>query len=238
VVFTKAQALALLNTPPKGDATIILAHQLIAAKLNIANGADPTDVAQTIIDADDWLTVNPVGTNPKGPSRAIGISLSETLDDYNNGLIGPGHCDDETEEPPDGEPPPPPPPGGDGDGCTFTIGYWKTHPDQWPTDGLTLGGVQYTKDEALELLNTPPRGDATIILARQLIAAKLNVENGADETDAADAIAEGDDLLAQSPPGSDPKGRDRRVFIRTAETLDDYNNGIIGPGHCDGQGSF
>ena len=66
---------------------------MIGAKLNVANGADDTAVADTIADADDWLVGHPVGTNPKGPSRAIGIALSETLDAYNNGDIGPGHCD-------------------------------------------------------------------------------------------------------------------------------------------------
>jgi hypothetical protein len=28
----------------------------------------------------------------KGEARALAIQLYEVLDDYNNGLIGPGHC--------------------------------------------------------------------------------------------------------------------------------------------------
>jgi hypothetical protein len=28
----------------------------------------------------------------KGADRALAIELYELLDDYNNGLIGPGHC--------------------------------------------------------------------------------------------------------------------------------------------------
>jgi hypothetical protein len=35
-----------------------------------------------------------VGSNPRGPSRDAGIDLAGLLDDYNNGIIGPGHCDD------------------------------------------------------------------------------------------------------------------------------------------------
>src|SRR5690606_22442671 len=34
--------------------------------------------------------------------------------------------------------PPPPPPPPTYDGCTLTQGFWKTHPDAWPVDGLTI----------------------------------------------------------------------------------------------------
>jgi len=39
------QLLQILNDPAQGNGLIILAHQLIAAKLNIAHGADPADAA-------------------------------------------------------------------------------------------------------------------------------------------------------------------------------------------------
>lgn len=127
----------------------------------------------------------------------------------------------------------------DDDGCTYTIGYWKNHPDAWPVQQLTLGDVVYTKAEAIALLNTPPKkGDATIILAHQLIGAKLNVANGADDTAVADTIADADDWLVGHPVGTNPKGPSRAIGIALSETLDAYNNGDIGPGHCDGQGSF
>jgi len=93
--YNQSQLLAIFNTSPGGDATYILAHQLIAAKLNIANGANPSAVAQTVIDSDNWLIANPIGSNPGNPARAVGIALAGTLDDYNNGEIGPGHCGDE-----------------------------------------------------------------------------------------------------------------------------------------------
>ena len=94
VTYTKLQALNILKTPPQGDATYILAHQLIAAKLNIFNSADDSAVADTIIAADTWLVENPLGTDPSNPARLVGIALADILDDYNNGVIGPGHCDD------------------------------------------------------------------------------------------------------------------------------------------------
>src|SRR5262245_31688333 len=36
--------------------------------------------------------------------------------------------------------------------CTFTIGYWKTHPSAWPVSSLTLGTVNYTAAQLLQIL--------------------------------------------------------------------------------------
>ena len=127
----------------------------------------------------------------------------------------------------------------DDDGCTYTIGYWKNHAEDWPVDELTIAGITYTKAEAIALLNTPPKkGDATIILVHQLIGAMLNVANGADDSDVADTIAAADEWLVVHPVGTNPKGPSREIGIELAAILDAYNNGNIGPGHCDGEGSF
>lgn len=91
--YSKAEAITIFNTEPAGDATYILAHQFIAARLNILNGAESSAVATTMSEADIWFSSHPLGSNPSNPDREQAISLSEILDDYNNGLIGPGHCD-------------------------------------------------------------------------------------------------------------------------------------------------
>ena len=70
--------------------------KLIAAKLNVLGGAEDT-AAATIEAADDWLLVNPVESNPKGPERAAGIALAEALDLYNNGATEPVPCDASSE---------------------------------------------------------------------------------------------------------------------------------------------
>jgi hypothetical protein len=93
--YTESQLLQILGQPAQGNGLVILAHQLIAAKLNIANGADPSDVQQAIIDADTMigeLVVPPIGSDylPSGQTSA----LTETLTEYNEGTIGPGHCED------------------------------------------------------------------------------------------------------------------------------------------------
>ena len=120
-----------------------------------------------------------------------------------------------------------------GENCTRTQGYWKNHPENWPVNDITIGGITYTQDEAIEILKTPPRRDATYILAHQLIAAKLNILSGADGSAVADTIAAADDWLVDNPLGSNPDNPGRQVGIALARMLDQYNIGIIGPGHCD-----
>jgi len=117
--------------------------------------------------------------------------------------------------------------------CTYTIGYWKNHTELWPVTNLTLGTVNYTAAELLSILNQPVQGNGLVSLAHQLIGAKLNIAAGADPTAAAAAIASADALiggLVVPPVGAgylDPSDTSSLT-----QTLDDYNNGVIGPGHC------
>jgi hypothetical protein len=95
VVYTQQQLLSILGQPVRGNGLISLAHQLIAAKLNILAGADPTAAAAAIASADaliGGLVIPPVGAGHLNPGQTSG--LTQTLDDYNNGIIGPGHCGD------------------------------------------------------------------------------------------------------------------------------------------------
>jgi hypothetical protein len=66
--YTKTELLRILRTPIKWDARLIPVHQLIAAKLNIANGADGMPVTSTVHDG-------------------------ATLESYNNGNLTPS-CGD------------------------------------------------------------------------------------------------------------------------------------------------
>lgn len=117
--------------------------------------------------------------------------------------------------------------------CTYTQGYWKNHPSAWPTSSLTLGTVVYTQAQLLSILGQPVNGNGLISLAHQLIAAKLNILNGADPSAASATIASSDAMIGSlvvPPVGSgylDPSTTSGNTQI-----LDDYNNGVIGPGHC------
>jgi hypothetical protein len=93
VIYPKTEAIQILEVPPQGDATYVLAHQLIAAKLNILNGADDTAVAAIIVEADAWLISHPLGSNPIGAERREGAALNSILNDYNDGEVGPRRCE-------------------------------------------------------------------------------------------------------------------------------------------------
>ncbi|MDU0369060.1 hypothetical protein ACFPAF_01540 [Hymenobacter endophyticus] len=88
--YTKAQLLTVLNTPVRGNGLISLAHQLIAAKLNIANGSSGTVVQADVAAADALIGSKNLFTGSLAPNQTSG--LVGKLDSYNNGIIGPGHC--------------------------------------------------------------------------------------------------------------------------------------------------
>jgi hypothetical protein len=86
VVYTDVEALAILNYSVVGNGLISLAHQLIAAKLSIANGAvPPPDIAADIAAADALigsLVVPPIGTDSLDPS--VTGDLTDALDAWLN----------------------------------------------------------------------------------------------------------------------------------------------------------
>lgn len=93
VSYTKDQLLTILKTPVKGNGLISLAHQLIAAKLNIASGASGGAITSAITDADNLIggkVIPPVGSGFLSTASTAGLTGS--LDNFNNGISGPGHC--------------------------------------------------------------------------------------------------------------------------------------------------
>ena len=93
VLYDASELLAILQEPARGNGLIFLAHQLIATKLNLGAGADPSVIQAAIDQADNLigaLVVPPVGTARIHPRDAS--SLTETLDAFNNGKLG-VNCD-------------------------------------------------------------------------------------------------------------------------------------------------
>jgi hypothetical protein len=79
----------LWTAPKKGDAYLILAHQYIAAELNMLNGASVPANVQTAFDAaTDYF-------NGDSATRAQILGWASILDQYNNGAFGPGHCSEQ-----------------------------------------------------------------------------------------------------------------------------------------------
>lgn len=135
--------------------------------------------------------------------------------------------------------------GGGGIGCTRTQGYWGSSPAGQARlivlvgmGGMEVGDVNYSASQLDDILDQPSGGNALLILAKQLIAAKLNVLNGADDSEIADEIAEADDLIGSlvvPPVGAgnvSPASALGMQMTSVAGELDDYNNGELNVPHC------
>jgi uncharacterized delta-60 repeat protein len=118
--------------------------------------------------------------------------------------------------------------------CPKSQGYWKNHASGWPVTTLALGSTLYTQAELLALLGATSPNDASLILARQLIAAKLNIAGGADAAPVSGVIADADALLSgfggkltyKVKPGS----ATGKAMIADASVLDSYDQALLTPG--------
>ena len=142
-------------------------------------------------------------------------------------------------------------------GCTLTQGYWKTHSARGPAplddtwnlapnvypgapSGLAENTPFYFSGQTwYQVFQTPSSsGNAYYILARQYMAAVLNILNGASSTSAVNtAITNATTYFnnAANTPASalNLSKSARNTLLGYATTLANYNTGLTGPGHCD-----
>jgi hypothetical protein len=89
--YNQQESLSILNQPVRGNGLISIAHQEIAAKLNVANGADGSCIAQTLTAVDALigdLIIPPVGNGFLKPS-----GYERTLTLYNEGSLCAPSCE-------------------------------------------------------------------------------------------------------------------------------------------------
>lgn len=91
--------LEILQTPAQELAWYTLAHQWIAASLNVAAGSDPPEDA-ALSQAEALLSDCVVVAS----EHDLALTLAAALADFNSGEVGPGSCGDE--DIPDDEPTP------------------------------------------------------------------------------------------------------------------------------------
>jgi hypothetical protein len=118
--------------------------------------------------------------------------------------------------------------------CPQSAGFWKNHVRQWPVTTLVLGNQNYSQSELLALLATPTTSDASLVLARQLIAAKLNIASFSNPAPVNGVISDADGLLS-SFAGKLPYKVKAASAVGTqmlsdADTLQDYNADTLTPG--------
>jgi len=112
----------------------------------------------------------------------------------------------------------------------LTQGYWKNHQSAWKDGtGMTLGTVFYTNAQLENILQTPVRGDASVALAHQLIAANLNIANGTDSTPIQGTLSDANNLLGSGmiPERISPSSPTGQQMENDESILDDFNSGGI-----------
>jgi hypothetical protein len=124
--------------------------------------------------------------------------------------------------------------------CPLGQGFWKNHASVWPVASLKLGSQTYSEAELLHLLGTPVKGDASLILARQLIAALLNLANGSDPGPAGAAVADAQVRLAtfggRLPYGVKTASTTGAALSADATVLAAYNSGALTEGCAEDDG--
>ncbi len=118
---------------------------------------------------------------------------------------------------------------------TGTPGYWMNHPEAWPAS-IVVGGVTYTRDQAIALLGLPGNKDKTLTLFASLVSAKLNTEwNGTNPVCVSDTIAQADVWLATYPVGVGVRASSYawKVGEPLHRLMDNYNNGMLCAPHRD-----
>jgi hypothetical protein len=116
--------------------------------------------------------------------------------------------------------------------CPHTIGFWKNHPDRWAVTSLNLGGTVYNQAQLLAILNNPSVGDASLILAKQLIATLLSIASGSDPSPVAATVAHAQTLLTGCaiPCGVNTSSPLGQQMVADATILNSYNNGNLTSG--------
>ncbi|MEE9555165.1 MAG: SdrD B-like domain-containing protein [candidate division Zixibacteria bacterium] len=138
------------------------------------------------------------------------------------------------------------------DGCTLTIGFWKTHAGFGPQANVLSQYLPIWLGNAggSESINVTDSTIAHDILMRnvygknkngitklyaQMLGAKLNIAAGAEGTDVAAVISAADDFLADHyyTDWNSLNKATKGMVLGWMSAFDYYNNGLTGPGHCD-----
>ncbi len=118
---------------------------------------------------------------------------------------------------------------------TGTPGYWKNHPEAWPVATITVGGVTYTRDQAIGWLEKVGK-DRTITMFSSLVSAMLNVTIGNDDSCIASTIAAAQAWMATyGPVGKNVHAASLawKLGEPLHRQMDNYNNGMLCAPHRD-----
>lgn len=70
--------------------------------------------------------------------------------------------------------------------------YWANHPSAWQVKTIIVGGMSYTKSQAIYLMQTSLEADKRLTMFKSLACAKLNAMNDKEASDINSTIAQAD----------------------------------------------
>jgi hypothetical protein len=119
---------------------------------------------------------------------------------------------------------------------TGTPGYWKNHPEAWPVASITVGGIVFTRTEAIALLDSVGKDKRTTMFS-SLVSAMLNVMILNDGSCVQGTIDDANVWMAEYLPWSEPRVDAASYAWKIGEPLhrlmDNYNNGMLCAPHRD-----
>jgi hypothetical protein len=126
-------------------------------------------------------------------------------------------------------------------GCTQLPSYWATYsgfrPDRYDPTWDNFGDLLFYRSNITwqRIMHTNTASNPYYLLARQYIAARLNLEKGAVASRTIqDAIQKAEDLFKSYAPHQIARAKIslQREVQNLATDLDHFNRGITGPGAC------
>ena len=116
-------------------------------------------------------------------------------------------------------------------GCTYTQGWYKNK----GSDALPGGNFYLSGQTWLAVLENEPKGNPYYILAHQFIAAWLNAQSASEPAAVATALGAATTYFGTATPANWSAGGQytKAQLTAWADLFGSYNEGTIGPGHCD-----
>jgi hypothetical protein len=120
-----------------------------------------------------------------------------------------------------------------GNRCPRGERYWQQNANAWPIASIRLGNHSYTRTDAMRLLRNASTSDASIVLARQLIATTLNTALRSDPTPICGELTQAHALLAahtgRLPLRINTTTAAGESMISISRVLSSYNSGMLSP---------
>lgn len=116
-----------------------------------------------------------------------------------------------------------------GTNCVYPSEYWEEHPEVWLD--LLVGNTIYSKDE-IRLIFDHPSQEIHQIILKQLYLSNLNIFSGANPKVIQDVLGDANQWLQEYLPDEQLSEEFQLVGVQLAQTLTEFNTGLVGPGYC------